>query len=162
MLSQKMIRQRIARSNVLQPPHTFYKAHDLYKFDNKNVVYMAYVGNIDGEDIFKYGKTSKLYDREFKAHRKTFDRFDMHTVKITDNKDIVEEIFEKELLIRNIHRTITINSKRQTELFTTSGEYNLEYVTNLLTRIVKDNPSYEVLMYKRKLEKLQAIINMMI
>ena len=133
----------------------FYKAHDLYKFDNKNVVYMAYVGNVDGEEMFKYGKTCKLFEREYNAHRKNFDRFDMHCVKITDNKDVVEDLFEKELQIRNLHRTAVIKTKRQTELFTINEDYTLEYITKLLNRIVRDNPSYEVLMYKRKLEKLQ-------
>lgn len=144
--------------NVPLPRISFYKANDLYKFDHKNVVYMAYVGNVNGEEMFKYGKTCKLFEREYNAHRKNFERFDMHCVKITDNKDVVEELFEKELQIRNVHRTAIIKTKRQTELFTITEDYPLEYITNLLGRIVKDNPSYEVMMHKKRIEKLKTMI----
>lgn len=157
-MQQSMIRsstkamQRITTS--VNP--VFYKKHDLYKFDNKNVIYIAYVGNVDGEEIYKYGKTSKLYEREYNAHRKNFERFDMQVVKITDNKDVVEELFTKELHIRNIHRKMSIKTMTQTELFTTTDEFTFPYITRMLNRIVRDNPSYEVAKYKRKVEELQA------
>ncbi len=141
---------------------SFYKKNDLYKYDNKNVVYLAYVGVVNGEDMFKYGKTSQLYEREYKAHRKNFEFFEMQHVKITDNKDIVEDLFEKELQMRNIHRKITIKSMKQTELFTVTEEYDFEYIKKMLNRIVKNNPSYEVSVLKRKLEKLQSEYDLLV
>jgi hypothetical protein len=134
---------------------SFYKEHALYKYDNRNVIYVAYVGLINEEHVYKYGKSAKLFQREFTAHRHNFDMFDMKHVYITDNKDVVEEIFEKELLIRNIHRTHVINSKKQTELFATNDEYTLEYIHKLLKRIIRDNPSYEVAVLKKKLARLE-------
>lgn len=151
------VHQRLSIVTRARSVHqTFYKENDLYRFDNKNVIYIAYVGCINNEQIFKYGKSAKLFQREFQSHRNNFNTFDMRLVKITDNKDVVEELFEKELLIRNIHRNLVINSKRQTELFTVTEEYNIEYIRKLLNRIIKNNPSYEVLMLKRKIEKLEA------
>ncbi len=137
-------------------PISFYKENDLYKYDNKNVIYLAYIGMIDGEEMYKYGKTYKLYEREYKAHRKNFDTFEMQYVKITDNKDVVEDILEKELQIRKIHRKAHIKNMNQTELFATTDEYDFQYVKKLLNRIVRDNPSHQVMLLKRKLDKLQS------
>lgn len=140
---------------VSASPNPFYKNNDLYRYDNKNVIYLAYVGIIDNEPIYKYGISSKLYQREFTAHRKHFDIFDMQLVKITDNKDIIEDLFEKEIKIRKIHRSLLINSKKQTELFTTTSEFDIEYIKRLMDRLVKDNPSYEVKMLKEKIAFLK-------
>lgn len=135
---------------------SFYSKNDLFKFDNKNVIYIAYVGVINKEQIYKYGKSCKLYEREYNAHRKNFDTFDMKLVKITDNKDIVEDILGKELQIRNMKRSLVINSKRQTELFAVNEDYDFKYVCNILNRIILKNPSYEVKMLKEKIAKLSS------
>ncbi len=149
-----------ARINLVRtrPAAPFYKANDLYKYDNKNVVYLAYIGRYNNEDIYKYGKSVKLFQREYKAHIKTFEIFEMQHVYITDNKDIIEEIFKKELLIRNLNRTMLIQKKKQTELFATSDDYNLDYINRLIKRIIKDNPSYEVGLLKEKIAKLESNI----
>jgi hypothetical protein len=157
--SIRLGRASLRRSQQIHPQHnTFYKANDLYKYDNKNVVYLAYIGRYDNEDIYKYGKSVKLFQREYKAHVKNFELFEMQHVYITDNKDIVEEIFKKELLIRNMNRSLTIYNKKQTELFATSGDYNLEYFNKMMKRIIKDNPSYEVSLLKEKIARLEANI----
>jgi 3-methyladenine DNA glycosylase Tag len=137
---------------------SFYKSNDLYKFNNKNVVYIADVGKYNNEHIFKYGISGKVFDREYNAHRKNFDYFDMKVIKITDNKDIIEELFEKELLIRNVHRSLIINKKKQTELFTINENYSFSYFQKLLNRLVKNNPSYEVSNCKKKIIDLEMQI----
>lgn len=163
---QKPLSFPLGKQNTILPKtiiqHTsiqrtsFYNENDLYKYDNKNVIYLAYIGQVNGEEMYKYGKTYKLYEREYKAHRKNFDIFEMQYVKITDNKDVVEDILEKELQIRKIHRKATIKTMNQTELFATTEEYNFDYIKKLLNRIVRDNPSHQVMILKRKLEKLQS------
>lgn len=137
---------------------SFYKKNDLYKYNNKNVIYIAYVGEINDEHIYKYGISGKVFEREFNSHRKHFNLFEMKTVKITDNKDIIEDIFEKEMLIRNIHRSIVINSKKQTELFTVNKSYSFNYIIKLLNRIINDNPSFETLKYIKKIKELEKKI----
>jgi hypothetical protein len=149
---------RVTPRIAVQTKHvipSFYREHDLYKFDNKNVVYIAYVGVYNKEEIFKYGISSKIFKREYLQHRNNFTKFNMVTIKITDNKDIVEELFEKELLMRNLHRKLTINNKKQTELFTVNEDYSYEYIHRLLSRIIRDNPSYEVAMLKEKITQLK-------
>jgi hypothetical protein len=137
---------------------TFYKCNDLYKYNNKNVVYIADVGTYNNERIYKYGISGKVFDREYNAHRKNFDHFDMKIIKITDNKDIIEELFEKELQIRNVHRSLIINNKKQTELFTINDHYSFIYLQKLLNRLIKDNPSYEVALCKKKIIRLEKEI----
>ena len=151
-----------ARINLVRTQQSqytaFYKGNDLYKYDNKNVIYLAYVGRYNNEDIFKYGKSVKLFQREYKTHVKNFEFFEMQHVYITDNKDIVEEILKRELLIRNLARTMVIQKKNQTELFATSDHYNLAYINRLIKRIIKDNPSYEVSLLKEKISRLESNI----
>ena len=134
---------------------SFYRENDLYKFDNKNVIYVAYVGKYNNEQIFKYGIISKIFKREYLCHRKNFERFEMVSIKITDNKDVIEELFQKELLMRDLHRNLFINNKRQTELFTINDQYSYDYIQRLLMRIIRDNPSYEVAQLKKKIANLQ-------
>lgn len=136
----------------------FYKKNDLYKFNNKNVVYIADVGKYKNEHIYKYGISGKIFEREYNAHRKNFDNFDMKVIKITDNKDIIEDLFEKELMIRNLHRSIIINNKKQTELFTINENYSFDYLNKLLCRLIKNNPSYEVSKYIKKISVLKKEI----
>lgn len=138
----------------------FYNENLLYKYDNKNVIYIAYVGYINNEQTYKFGISSQLYEREYNAHRNNFDIFDMKLVKITDNKDIIEDLFKKELKIRNLHRIHTINTKRQTELFVTTPEYNFNKIIRLLLNVIKDNPSYEVAMLQEQIKKLKLQLKM--
>lgn len=134
---------------------SFYTDNDLYKYNNKNVMYIAYVGEINNEHIYKYGISGKVYEREYNSHRQNFDLFEMKIIKITDNKDVIEDIFEKEMLIRNIHRSIIINSKKQTELFTVNELYTFSYISKLFNRIIIDNPSFETIKYINKIKKLE-------
>jgi hypothetical protein len=131
---------------------SFYRKNDITRFDNKNVIYVAYVGLYKKQEIYKYGKSVSVYDREYLKHRKAFTEFEMRHIKITDNKDIIEDLFEKELKIRNLHRSIVINNKKQTELFTINNDYDYDYIIKLLNRLIRTNPSYEVKKLQDKLK----------
>lgn len=139
----------------------FYKKNDLYKFNNKNVIYIADVGKYNGEQIYKYGISGKIFEREYNAHRKNFDHFDMKIIKVTDNKDIIEDLFEKELMIRNLHKSIVINNKKQTELFTINENYSFDYLNKLLCRLIKNNPSFEAAKYIKKITLLKKEISIL-
>ena len=139
----------------------FYKKNDLYKFNNKNVIYIADVGKYNGEQIYKYGISGKIFEREYNAHRKNFDHFDMKIIKVTDNKDIIEDLFEKELMIRNLHKSLVINNKKQTELFTINENYSFDYLNKLLCRLIKNNPSFEASKYIKKITLLKKEISIL-
>jgi hypothetical protein len=168
-VKQKSIIKQVGAANIKQRVNivktlrvncgsSFYKNNDLYKFNNRNVIYISNVGNYKKEEIFKYGISGKIFEREYNAHRKNFDHFDMKIIKITDNKDIIEDLFEKELKIRDLHRTIVINGKKQTELFTINENYSFEYLEKLLNRLIEDNPSFESIQYKKKIASLEEEI----
>lgn len=104
--------------------------------DTKNVIYIAYIGKYKNKDFYKYGKSSNLQQRIL-AHKKTFDRFDLQYVYHTNYNDYVETSFENELKIRDIHQVITVNNKKQTELFHTSDIYTLDYLDNIMNNLIK-------------------------
>ena len=116
----------------------FYRHNYLSKYDKKNVIYLAYVGQVNKRDIYKYGKSSDVFNREYLAHRKTFKTFEMVNIFQTNYKDHVETLLEKELKVRNLHQELIINRKRQTELFMTTDIYPLTYVETMLKGIIDD------------------------
>lgn len=130
----------------------FYEKNDITKYDYKNVLYIAYVGKYDNKKIYKYGKSCNIYEREYMKHRKTFEKFKMCYIKISDNKDIIETLFEKELKIRNIHTNLKINKRNQTELFYVNKKYSLKYIINLLNRLAANNETAEIKRLKAKLK----------
>ena len=46
-------------------------------YDNKNVVYLGYIGQINGLDSWKFGNSAKLLNRIRRGHRKTYERFEL-------------------------------------------------------------------------------------
>jgi hypothetical protein len=137
---------------------SFYRKNDITKFDNKNVLYVAYVGMHKNQELYKYGKSVSIYEREYLKHRKSFNVFEMRYIKITDNKDIIEKLFEKELKIRNLHTSLLIKNKKQTELFSLSTDYTYKYMIRMLNRLIKNNPSHEVKELQDKLKIANDII----
>ena len=111
------------------------KPMELFKFHNKNVVYLAYVGKYEDKDTYKYGVTSNIYQRVLCQHVKQFDTFDLCWVKPTYNTLQAEDLFEKELKFHGLHKSIPIKNKRQTELFQTTDAFTYKKVQRLYSRI---------------------------
>lgn len=101
------------------------------------MVYIAYVGQYEGKHIYKYGKSANVYKREVQSHRNAFESFEMLYVHETNFKDQVETLFEKELVLRNMHRTMTINKKKQTELFMLDTQEDIGDVNKVLVNIIQ-------------------------
>lgn len=118
----------------------FYTDNLICDYDHKNIIYIAYIGQVDGEQIYKFGKTSFLAKRDIEQHRKTFLTFEVVHISECDNKDIVEMKFRQELRVKNILRELTINDRKQTELFTVTSAYSLDSIIKILTQIVEKFP----------------------
>lgn len=103
----------------------------------KNVVYIAYVGRLDGKYTFKYGKSSDVYQREMGSHRHNFDKFDMLYVHKTNMKDQVESLFEQELIAQRLHTTKMINNRKQTELFRLRRKMDVVDINDMLCDIIR-------------------------
>jgi phage anti-repressor protein len=48
----------------------FWNENQIDDYNNKNVIYVAFIGIFDNERIYKYGKSEQIYTREFKQHQK--------------------------------------------------------------------------------------------
>ena len=123
---------------------SFYKTNLLSSYDKKNVVYIAYVGKYDGKHTYKYGKSTNIYQREQKSHKKAFDQFEMMCVYETNMKDQVEDAFEKELLCREIHTCRVIKHKRQTELFQLDSMEEFPSIQQLLVKTIKHQEDKQI------------------
>jgi prophage antirepressor-like protein len=105
-------------------------------YDNKKVVYIAYVGNYNNEEIFKYGISSEIFKRDYEQHRKSFDIFTMIYLKDTDNNEEIETLFEQNMKIKKLHRKLTINTKNQTELFTTTTVNTIDNAMKIMDELI--------------------------
>jgi hypothetical protein len=73
----------------------------------------------------------------------------------TNYKDHVETLLEKELKIRDMHRVMDINGKKQTELFVPVSEFDYDYVESLVKDIIYDFDMKDDRRLAIELEKLQ-------
>ena len=113
-----------------------YNENMLLNYDKKNCVYIAYIGIHNNEPLYKFGMTSDIYRRQFKEHENTFDQFELIYVKETDNKEIVEEKFKKELQCKHLLRQLKIKNKSQVELFTITNIHNLDMIKEYMDNII--------------------------
>jgi hypothetical protein len=60
-----------------KPVHLYNKDFDISNINEENVVYIGYIGLFENEHTFKFGKSSRIIQRELREHRKTFDMFDI-------------------------------------------------------------------------------------
>ena len=142
------VNQNVASSSnlVVAPKKTiksFYDDHMITPFIGKNVLYIGTTGDIIEKDtIFanKYGLSSRVIDRDFKEHQKTFTNFNMLYIKECDNNDLVEKLFENELKAKNLWRSFKIKNSVQTELFITNEIYDIDYIIELMNTLIDNNP----------------------
>ncbi len=117
----------------------FYDNNAISNFYNKAVIYIAYIGKVKGEYMFKYGLSRNVFRRDYKEHAKHFKRFDVVFIGETDNCELIEDLFEKDLISYKLHRQHVIKgNKADTELFTISHKHSIEdiieHVEALITK----------------------------
>jgi hypothetical protein len=106
----------------------FWNENQINDYNNKNVIYVAFIGLINNERIYKYGKSEQIYTREFKQHKKFFDIFKMRFVIECDNMSFVEKEFKKFLKSIDLLKNIEIKESNITELFTIKEKQNIDYI----------------------------------
>jgi hypothetical protein len=118
----------------------FWDDNLISNFNYKNVLYLAYIGLIDGIHVFKYGVSKQVDTRELKQHKFTFEFFKMVHIEVCDNMFFVESQLQKVLESKMLLRKIIINSKTQTELFTITKEHTLEKIIEIVKELVINHP----------------------
>ncbi len=99
------------------------------------------IGILNGDPLFKYGKTSRIYERDYKEHRGTFGKhIKVVLVLLTDNNDEVEKIFKRTILLNNVGTKMVFNNKMRDELFITNDNFTLSDAINEMKKIVEENP----------------------
>jgi hypothetical protein len=109
-------------------------------FDNKNLVYIGYIGKINDCDSYKFGSTKKISKR-VKDHEKTYERFDLlfciecekHTLLeqyLKDSKDIKKRRFSHPFHVENKKTETDV-----TELLKFDDEFNLDDLKKLLAKL---------------------------
>ena len=114
----------------------FYEMNTISTFFQKAVLYIGYVGQVNGEFIFKYGLSRNMFKRDFEQHSKHFAKFKVVFIGETDNCEQIEKLFENDVKTFNLYRQLTINGKRQTELFTVSIKYPIDYHIQNMQRLI--------------------------
>ncbi|NBO23289.1 hypothetical protein EBU94_08135 [bacterium] len=140
---------------------SFYNYDDLYKYDNKNVIYIAYVGNYKNEPLFKYGISNEIYRREYQEHRKKFSTFDLLYVRVSDNNRMIESLFEKELRVKNLYREYKEEDMKSSELFTVNEHHSLDKLKMLVDELVDFYPTEETKKKDEEIKNMKHQIELM-
>jgi hypothetical protein len=76
-----------------------------------------------------------------------------------DNKDEVENIIKKELLVKNILREKNIRGKIQKELFVTIDIHSIEKIKELFENTVNENKLQSIIDRDNKIKELEDKLN---
>lgn len=128
----------------------------LVKFDKKNVIYIGYLGLVRNEHLFKFGESSDIFTRlvQHEDFFKTYNGFELMSVKETDNYKYVENKFKAYLKFCHLNRKWVINGKAQTELFTLTVAHSLKQIKIILKQIIKQCPLPSIAKYENELKLL--------
>jgi anti-repressor protein len=128
---------------------SFYETHNVTDYDEQNVVYLGVIGTCEGGYLVKYGRSSRVFKRDFEEHQVTFGKqFTMVFIMKTDNNIRSETQFGNLITTRKLNREMIFNGKERTELFVTNEFFTLNNAINAFTEIVTKNPT------KKQIEEL--------
>jgi prophage antirepressor-like protein len=135
---------------------SFYDDNNISDFLNTNVVYLIAIGIYNGDILIKYGKSSRIFERDFNEHKKTFgDQIKMLAIIPTDNKDEVETIFKKTIKAKSLDIKLEFNGKDRDELFVTNNNFTIEKAIELMQIITKKNPLKSIKEKDERIKELQ-------
>ena len=150
----------------------FYDENDITPFLNLNVIYMGETGEIiikNGKEymVFKLGKSYRAIDRDFKEHKKSFTNFRMILILHCDNNDVVEDYLKIELKAKNMLCELQKKQKKNdneiednkkqiySETFILTDKFDLNYVMDLMKKLVDDHPLKSIKERDDKIKELE-------
>ena len=118
------LKEGVTKPNI----KSFYDITQITSYYGKAVIYIAFIGKVKGEYMFKYGLSRKMFERDYKQHSKFFDDFKVMYIGETDNCEYIETVLENDLKMFALHRVCKINDKNQTELFAITEQHTIESI----------------------------------
>jgi prophage antirepressor-like protein len=135
---------------------SFYDDNDISDFLDTNVVYLIAIGIYNGGILIKYGKSSRIYERDFYEHKRTFgEQIKMLAIIPTDNNDEVETIFKKTIRAKGLDVKLEFNGKDRDELFVTNNNFTMEKAMELMQIIAEKNPLKSIKEKDERIKELQ-------
>jgi hypothetical protein len=143
----------------------FHDENDIYQLYDSNVVYIMAIGFLDNELLIKYGKSRRIFEREFKDHKKTFgEQLKAIFIIETDNSDVVESLFKKTMISKGLSRKLFFAGSNRDELATTSKNFTIDDMIKTMKEIINDYPSKTKKILEMKdleIENLKAQLKIM-
>ena len=112
----------------------------IQSFDNKNIVYIGYIGKIKDVDSYKFGSTKKISKR-VKDHEKTYERFELLFCIDCEKHTLLEQLLKdsKEVKSRRFSHRFRVENKKDetdvTELLNFDDKFNLDDLKKLLVQL---------------------------
>jgi len=109
-------------------------------FDNKNLVYIGYIGKLNDNDSYKFGSTKNISKR-VKDHEKTYERFDLLFCIECEKHALLEQYLKdsKDIKKRRFSHPFHVENKKTetdvTELLKFDDEFNLDDLKKLLAKL---------------------------
>jgi prophage antirepressor-like protein len=114
------------------PIESFLKHNNIEDYDKVPVVYLAALGFIGDDLLFKYGYTSDIIKR-LAQHKTTFgDQFKLILIAQTDNNVAVEKKYKELIKEYGFNFEIEFGNNMQTELVRTHGDFTIDNAKGLL------------------------------
>jgi prophage antirepressor-like protein len=136
--------------------NSFYNDNNISDFLDTNVVYLMAIGIYNGGILIKYGKSSRIFERDFNEHKRTFgEQIKMLAIIPTDNNDEVETIFKKTIRAKGLDVKLEFNGKDRDELFVTNNNFTMEKAMELMQIIAEKNPLKSIKEKDEKIKELQ-------
>ena len=129
----------------------FYEINDITPYLNLNVIYFGDTGEvviINGITfkIYKIGLSHVSIERDFKEHKKTFVAYKMVHIKHCDNNIVVKQYLKMELRAKDLIYELPKKSSndnnisKYTETFVLTERYDINYMIDLINRLVDNYP----------------------
>lgn len=158
----------ITQTDIERLNKSFYTDNFLSDFDNKPVIYLAYIGKhkitLNGitkaEHILKFGLTRKMSRRDLEEHRKFYETFNVLGIWETLSNFEVEDQLKKNFESKGMLVDIQIkgrNKKKEenrTEHIIINEVKNLDYCLNMIENVVKQTVNPLEQKYHNKIKEL--------
>jgi prophage antirepressor-like protein len=139
--------------------YDFYKNNSLSSYENKNVIYIAYIGEHQDEDILKFGISSNFPKRDLEQHRKNYDIFKVLYIKESNKNNIIESKLKKDLKGMNMLRKLSINKNNNTELIALNEKYGIEWCIKKIDNLCKTSNNEDPIELEHIIELKDMQIN---